>query len=56
MTDEFKNKIKDKGKKKEILRQAINLLIWLTQAINKIQMKQIRIQVNADTGKCGYRG
>ena len=49
-TDETKNKIKDKSKKEEILRQPVNLLIWLTQAVNKIQMKQIRIQVNANTG------
>ena len=49
-TDETKNKIKDKGKKKEILRQPVNPHIRLTQAVNKIQMKQIRIQVNANTG------
>ena len=48
--DETKNKIKGKSKKKEILGQPVNPLIWLAQTINKIQMKQIRIQVNADTG------
>ena len=47
-TDETKNKIKDKVKKKEILRQPVNPHIRLTQAVNKIQVKQIRIQVNSD--------
>ena len=47
-TDETKNKIKDKGKKEEILRQPVNPHIRLTQAVNKIQVKQIRIQVYSD--------
>ena len=47
-TDETKIKIKDKGNKEEILRQPVNSHIRLTQAVNKIQVKQIRIQVNSD--------
>ena len=47
-TDETKNKITDTGKKKEIVRQPVNPHIRLTQAVNKIQVKQIRIQVNSD--------
>ena len=47
-TNETKNQIKDKGKKEEILRQPVNPHIRPTQAVNKIQVKQIRIQVNSD--------
>lgn len=42
-TNETKNQIKDKGKKEEILRQPVNPHIRPTQAVNKIQVKQIRI-------------